>query len=145
MEGAMKKEKILVAVDGSEYSEKVLERAIALAKLFTAPLLLVHCHKRFPSVLGEPYFSEGIAMIIREAEKRVAPYLEMLRDSGVVGFEERLLEGPPGEAIANAAKIEGCDLIVMGSRGLSNLEGLIVGSVTHRVLHLAPCSVFVVK
>lgn len=141
----MKKEKILVAVDGSEYSEKVLERAIALAKLFTAPLLLVHCHKRFPSVLGEPYFSEGIAMIIREAEKRVAPYLEMLRDSGVVGFEERLLEGPPGEAIANAAKIEGCDLIVMGSRGLSNLEGLIVGSVTHRVLHLAPCSVFVVK
>jgi nucleotide-binding universal stress UspA family protein len=62
-----------------------------------------------------------------------------------VDFSERLLEGPPRQAVAEVASRESCDLIVIGSRGLSDLEGLFLGSVTHRVLRVAPCPVMVIR
>jgi len=140
----MKTDKILVAVDGSEYSERVVEVAMKYARHFGSRLVLVHCHRRFPKILGEPYRDKEIAGIIKEAEDLVKPYLNRfaLED---IAVETRLLEGPAGAAIANTAEIENCDMIIMGSRGLSNLASLIVGSVTNRVLQTAPCSVLVVR
>jgi nucleotide-binding universal stress UspA family protein len=49
------------------------------------------------------------------------------------------------EVIANVAEVEKCELIVMGSKGKSDLEGLILGSVTHKVLNIASSPVLVVK
>ncbi len=140
----MKRKKILVAVDGSGYSDKVLGKGIEYSQILDAEVVLVYCHKKFPAILGEPHRSKGIATILQDAEKLVEPYLQRMREAGV-DFEERLMEEPAGAMIPNVAKIEKCELIIMGSRGLSNLEGLIIGSVTHRVLHLATCSVLVVK
>ncbi|MCP4755050.1 MAG: universal stress protein [Proteobacteria bacterium] len=60
-----------------------------------------------------------------------------------MNFSERILEEPAGSVIPNVAEIEKSSMIVMGSRGLTDLEGLFLGSVTHRVLHLAPCPVLV--
>jgi len=48
-------------------------------------------------------------------------------------------------AIVDAADYERCDLIIMGSRGHSELEGLLLGSVTHRVLQMASCPVMVIR
>jgi nucleotide-binding universal stress UspA family protein len=62
-----------------------------------------------------------------------------------VDVEERLMEDPAGAVIPDIARIEKCELIIVGSRGLTNLEGLFLGSVTNRVLHTTPCSVLVVK
>ena len=62
-----------------------------------------------------------------------------------IPFEDRIMEEPAATRITEIAEIEKCDLIVMGSRGLSNLTSLIVGSVTHRVLQTAPCAVLVVR
>ncbi len=140
----MERKKFLVAIDGSEYSDRVMAKAIEYANTLDAEVVLVYCHRKFPTIRGEPHRSKGIATILQDAEKLVEPYLERLREEGV-SFEERLMEEPAGAMITNVAKIEKCDLIIMGSRGLSNLEGLIIGSVTHRVLHLATCSVLVVK
>lgn len=136
--------KILVAVDGSDFSNQVIEVAIKYAKLFGSRLLLVYCHHPFPKTLGEPYLDKEIATIIKEAEDLVKPYLNRFAAEGLLA-ETRLLEEPAGAAIASTAKIEKCELIIMGSRGLSNLAGLIVGSVTNRVLQTAPCSVLVVR
>ncbi len=140
----MGQKKILLAIDGSPHSNMVLEHAILYAKLLNATLILVHCHGKFPVNLGEPYRDNQIAGIIREGEKLVAPFIHRL-ESENIAVEDRLMEEPAGKMICEVAKIEKCDLIVMGSRGLSDLTNLIVGSVTTRVLQTAPCPVLVVR
>ncbi|TKB26889.1 universal stress protein [Desulfopila sp. IMCC35006] len=140
----MTQKKILVAVDGSEYSDKVLETGIDYAKLLQAKVILVHCHKKFPALLGEPMRNDAIYHILHNAEHLIAPYKKRLTEAEV-DFEERLMEQPAKAVIPDIARIEQCVLIIMGSRGLTNLEGLVLGSVTTRVLHTAPCSVLVVK
>ena len=140
----MSQKKILVAVDGSEYSDKVVETGIEYAKLLQAKVILVHCHKKFPALLGEPMRNDVIYHILHDAEQLIAPYKKRLSEAEV-DFEERLMEQPAKAMISDIAKIEQCSLIIMGSRGLTNLEGLVIGSVTTRVLHTTPCSVLVVK
>lgn len=143
-EQIMEKRRILVAVDGSSYSDKVLAKAIEYAGLLEAEVVFVHCHRKYPRLLGQPYRDQLISSIKDETLELVSSYVEELERAGVP-YIERLLEGPAGEVIAETAKTEKCELIVMGSRGLSNLQGLIIGSVTHRVLHTASCPVMVVK
>ncbi len=140
----MEKGKIIAAIDGSFHSSKVIEKAIEFAQLMGLEVLLVHCHKKFPTILGEPYREKAINDIVSSAEDTVKPFRKMLQNSEV-GFSERVLEGPAGSVIPEVATIEKCHMIVMGSRGLTDLEGLIIGSVTHRVLHLASCPVLVIK
>lgn len=140
----MDQKKILMAIDGSEHSSKVLEKTIEYAKLLDAGVILVLCHEKFPVNLGDPYREQHIASILRESEKLIEPFVQRLQSKNIP-VEERLMEEPAGKMIPEIAKIESCDLIVMGSRGLSNLTSLILGSVTHRVLQTAPCSVLVVR
>jgi nucleotide-binding universal stress UspA family protein len=140
----MNEKKILVAVDGSEHSGKVIETAIQYARLLSAKVVLVHCHKKFPTILGEPLRNEAIVTTLRKAEELIAPFTKRLREAEI-DAEERLMEDPAGAVIPDIARIEKCDLIIVGSRGLTNLEGLFLGSVTNRVLHTTPCSVLVVK
>ncbi len=140
----MTQKKIVVAVDGSKHSENVIDTAIEYASLLQAKVILVHCHKKFPTVLGEPLRNEAIAATLRKAEMVIAPFAKRLREAHI-DLEEHLLEEPAGVAIPEVAKIQQCVLIVLGSRGLTNLEGLLLGSVTNRVLHTTPCSVLVVK
>ncbi|KGO34900.1 MAG: universal stress protein [Desulfoprunum sp.] len=136
--------KILLAVDGSDHSAKVLETAIEYARLMGAMILFVYCHEKFPAILGEPYRNREIVKILDESEKVVTPFLQRLAVENIP-FEDRIMEEPAAKRITDIAEIEKCDLIVMGSRGLSNLASLVVGSVTHRVLQTAPCSVLVVR
>jgi len=140
----MEKHRILVAVDGSLHSDKVVKTAIEYAKLFSATVLLVHCHKKFPSVRGEPHISDAIARTIQDAEKLIQPFVERLKEAQI-DFDSRLMEEPAGAVISDIAAIQECDLVIMGSRGLTNLEGLLLGSVTNKVLQTTPCSVLVVK
>lgn len=140
----MELKKIMVAVDGSEYSMRAAKYATELAMLINAGLILIHCHKPFPVVLGEPYFQNAIDKILKKSNGLLDPYRKSLQNSGV-DFVDRILEGPAAHAICEAAEIEKADMIVMGSRGRNDLEGLLLGSCTHRVLKTAPCPVLVVR
>lgn len=135
---------ILVAIDCSSHSEKVVDKAIELSRLMKGKILLVHCHRRFTTIIGQPARDREIPLIKREAQQRIDPYLLSFREQNIP-VEQRLMEEPAASAITDIATIEDCDLIIMGSRGLTNLASLIVGSVTNRVLQTAPCSVLVVK
>jgi nucleotide-binding universal stress UspA family protein len=67
------------------------------------------------------------------------------REKGVKDIAIRIDDGDPARRIIECAKAEGADLIVLGSRGLGDLEGLFMGSVSHRVSQLAECSCVTVK
>ena len=140
----MQLKKILVPVDGSGYSMQAAEYALELAKLIDAEIFLVHCRKTLPSILGEPYYQTAVDDLMEKSNKLVEPYINLFQEAGIK-FTDRILEGPPTDIISEVAEIEKCDMIVMGSRGHTNLEGLFLGSVTHRILHTAPCPVLVVR
>ena len=135
---------ILLPVDGSEHSMRATSYAIKMANLMNARLRLLYCHRPFPVKLGEPYFQKAIDAIMAQADTLLAPFRSVHSEKGL-SFEELIMEGPAGEKICEIAKIEGCEMIIMGSRGRSNLKGLLLGSVAHRVLQQAPCPVLIVR
>lgn len=140
----MAEKTILAAIDGSDFSKKVLDKAIEYARLLEAGIVLVYCHRKFPKILGQPHRDHIISAIMDETELVVGPFKEKLDSSGLE-YVERFMEGPAGTMIPNVAAHEKCEMIVMGSRGRSDLEGLVLGSVAHKVLHLATCPVLIIK
>ena len=136
--------KILNPVDGSDHSLRSTRYAIGMAGLLNSQIILLHCHARFPVILAEPYFQQAINDIKAECETLVQPFESMLNNAGA-DYDIRILEGEPGSRIPEVARIEKIDLIVMGSRGVSDFTGLILGSVAHQVLHRADCPVFIAK
>ena len=140
----MKGSYILLPVDGSAHADQALGYAIDLVRELDGHILLLFCHRPFPKVIGEPYFQSIITRTLEDAQERLKPYCDKLLRAGT-RFEDRIMEGPAGKTIVHVAVIEKCDLIVMGTRGRSDLQGLLLGSVTHRVLQTAPCPVVVVR
>ena len=134
--------KILVPVDGSEHSGKALSLAKELASKFDSEVLVFHVREKSVGKGGswDVDLTEEEVDIAEEAA-------QVLVAEGVKAKSERqsALYGHAAQKIVRAADENGADMIVMGSRGLSDWRGLLVGSVTHKVLHMAPCPVVVVR
>ncbi len=75
----------------------------------------------------------------------LASVAAICKDQGVPKVEKRVEEGEPAKTILDAAKDTKADMIVMGNRGLSDLQGMLVGSVSHKVSHLAECTCVTVR
>ena len=135
---------IMLPVDGSEQAMRAAEHAAAMAITYKAKVLLVHCHHAFPHILGEPYFQEAVDKILDESDKLVEPFRNLLQKDQIE-LEEHILEEPARKVIPKLADEFSPDLIVMGSRGLNDLEGLVLGSVAHQVLHQVDCPVLIIK
>lgn len=140
--------KILVPVDFSEHSGQALDTAIELAKAFEGSTLhILHCYQIQP-VGVSPYgivMPESFDREIREAASR---QLEKWREKGAaagVTTEAHLSSMFPSLAIAETASQIGADLIVMGTRGLSGIKHVLLGSVAERTLRAASCPVLTVK
>ena len=134
--------KILLAVDGSEAANKAASTAASLARLTGAQVLLFTC---FPVLEDGTFIEVGDEVPLRDqAEKFFEVSRGLLAGAGVT-FSAKHSTGDPDREIVALAEAEGCDLIVMGSRGLSKVMGLILGSVTKSVVQAAHCSVYVVR
>jgi nucleotide-binding universal stress UspA family protein len=138
---------ILVPVDFSTHSRSALEYAIGLAKTFGAKVHLVHAY-HLPIQVATP---EQIAMptdlwaAIRDAAaRRLDKSAELVTAAGL-SVETHLTEGNPSSAVVELATKLGADLIVMGTRGLSGLKHVLLGSVAERTVRLAPCPVLTLK
>jgi nucleotide-binding universal stress UspA family protein len=136
--------KILVAYDGSPHSDRALDTALALAKYTQSELVLVHAHDKIPSYLGDPNFQQAVNRAVIAGRELLDTAAKRARAAGVQVMTN-VLEGPPAEAILRVAEAEHCDLIVMGSRGLGQLKGLLLGSVSERVLQHAAIPVMIVR
>lgn len=135
--------RIIVAVDGSEHSYRALDYAKALAEQFESTIWLIHAFPHTSDLLGYDEYEALIARresagqdIIDEARRRLG--------QTSVDVSEELLEGPEAEAILNVAEARQADLIIMGTRGLSSLQGLLLGSVSHKIIHHASCPVMTI-
>ena len=141
---AMRFRKILVPIDDSEHSKHAFRAALGLVETQGAHVALLHCFGHIPMLIGGDSRAALVQAYVLEAEKLLRPYAKQLRD---MGQEPALIikEGQPGDVIVSEAKNGAYDLIVMGSRGLSDLGGMLLGSVAHRVLHAAHCPVLLTR
>ncbi|MCP5075006.1 MAG: universal stress protein [Rhodobacteraceae bacterium] len=144
--------KILIAVDGSNHSLKSVQYGAEVAKGVGAELLLYHVVKpyRLPESLKEFAKAEHMAtidadLLNRGAQHLLASSLEVARKAGVKDVKIETEEGPIARSIVGRAKSFKADLIVIGSRGMGDLEGMLRGGVSNRVETLAKCPVMVVK
>jgi nucleotide-binding universal stress UspA family protein len=153
-------EKVLVALDGSEHSERALETAIQIAKKFRAKMTLLHVYSvTVPAIIapepttltpaGVPVVTSAEVAKMVEAARMVGNRVlidgEQKAKSANVKVETVLREGNTVQEIVALAKEGEFDLIVMGARGISRIRELLMGSVSEGVIKNAHCPVLVVK
>ena len=137
-------EKILVAVDHSEVTPRVLEAARGLAALSQGEVWVVHLRER--EMMGKT----GLMTSSESAEAAgadVTSTVEGLTKAGIKahGVVRDALYGHAAREIVSEAADLGADVIVMGSRGRGDLAGLVLGSTAHKVIHLADRQVLVIR
>jgi nucleotide-binding universal stress UspA family protein len=143
----IKIETILVPVDFSSHSQKALETAIALAKTFNAQIHILHAYHLNVSAAAP----DGIVVpqafwdSVRDAAARKLEKSVQSATAEGVQAESHLTADTPSAAIGRIAAQIGADLIVMGTRGLTGLKHILLGSVAERTVRTAPCPVMTVR
>lgn len=146
---------LLVPVDGSDHANRAIDIAADLAKHYGAKLTLIHVLTRVGDyrvpeelkaferiehmrVTTHDLIEAGGREILQNAEKRA-------REKGATDCTCVLETGDPARLIEHTAENQGVDLIVMGRRGLGDLAGLLLGSVSHKVAQAVDCCCLTVK
>ncbi len=135
---------ILVGVDGSPSAREALRVAASLARLAGGSVAAVHVVvPPEPASFGSPLAALRADEAARHTGEEILA--EAHRLAGDVLVARELHSGPPADTLCRRAAELGADLVVVGSRGLSRLERLLLGSVSAAVAAQAPCSVLVVR
>lgn len=141
---------ILIAIDGSAHSRRAMELGCDLAKKYGASIHFLHVTQS--PVRDEEFAFGGAARAVRvamfapkEELDRAAKHLmdaatEYASQHGCRQVTTEIASGGPARRILKTAEDIDADLIVMGSRGLGDVSGIMKGSVSHKVNHLARCS-----
>ena len=148
--------KILTAIDGSEHGWKALDLAADLARQRGAQLIVLHVvpFEPIPDALRAFAKAENLPVEEEVARFRQARTLgdhltraaeARAREHGVTEVVGRTEEGRPAAQILEISEREEVDMIVMGSRGLSDARAVFLGSVSHKVASHAPCTCITVK
>lgn len=144
--------KILCCVDGSRHGLDAAKAAAELARRFDGSLTLLTVAKelkltpevkrylQIEHISGEPQYviDEFTQQIIDQAK-------EAAKAAGITALKTVVRSGHPARTIIEYARDRDFDCIVIGSRGMGDLEGVLLGSVSHKVTTLAPCTVVTVK
>lgn len=138
-------ENILLATDGSSPAKHAAEFAASLALRFRAKVTVLHAYMPVPAYLGEPNSNQVFFESLNGAKALAEDIASRLHDMGVYQVETEVIEGPAVNAILGVAETRKPDMIVIGARGLSTWQGLLMGSVSLSVTQRAECPVLVVK
>lgn len=140
--------KLLVPVDGSDNSLRAVRHAVALAKMAgDTSLHLVHIHEE-PMLYGEiavyvsPAKMKGLQRAHSEA---ILAFAERLVRRSGLPYSKAVLTGPIPQTIALQARKLGCDAIVMGTKGMTAIANLLMGSTAMKVVHLSRLPVTLIK
>lgn len=144
---------ILVPIDGSDHSLKALDYALEFANRFSSNIHIIITYsltaetsnliqRVIPRPMADSYqreVKERNEQILTDAvqhAKSVHPHLTIA---------QTLIQGRPADKIVEIASTRNIDLIIMGSRGIGGIKGVLLGSVADRVADHAPCPVMIVK
>jgi nucleotide-binding universal stress UspA family protein len=148
--------RILAPIDGSQHAWKALDLAADMAQQHGAQLIVLHVVRFEPLPDALRAFAQAERVSVEEEEGRYR-YARSLgdqltraaearaRDNGARDVVARTLDGAPAEQILGLAGSEGVDMIVMGSRRLSDAKAFFLGSVSHQVANHATCTCVTVK
>lgn len=136
-------EKILVATDGSDTAAAAVEHAADLARMAASKeVVVIHvCPACTLELDPDSKNRETASKIVNEAAEAVA-------SEGVQVRTILEMDYPPeevGDALLDIIRDEKADLLILGSRGLSEFKGILLGSISHKVLQRAECPVLVIK
>ena len=139
---------IIAATDGSEGAERAVSVAADLAKAVDAKLLLVNVGQSGLSqkqlrTIGRLQLTEGDALE-GISDRILAKANALARARGAAKVETMSSAGDPAEALIKVAKDVHADAVVVGRRGLGQLKGLLLGSVSQKLASLAPCMAIIV-
>lgn len=138
--------KLLVAYDGSDLSNKALDKALNYCRENNASLEVLHVINFQNFVIGEAMVAFPVPLqkeIQDNAEKLIAKAEELLE--GLPGSQAVLRQGSPAPAILEHAEENRCDLIVIGSRGFGGFRSFMLGSVSNHVVQNSEIPVLVIK
>jgi nucleotide-binding universal stress UspA family protein len=142
--------KVLIAVDGSTHAKRAVAYGAKIAAQNEAEVVLFHVMRhlggdRIPEGLEEFEHAEHIrvteADLLRSvAEAVVSEARDLAGAQGATDVQTVIQDGDPATRILDYCKAHEVDLIVMGHRGLGGLASLLIGSVSQKVSHAAPCA-----
>ncbi len=138
-------QRIIIPVDGSDYSKKAAKIGSFIARRTETPLILFHV-KEIPATAvppGEVTYAPNLSETLDEHGKNLLKEIKDICDCEDLDIQTELVEGIPHNEIVDFATKK--DLIIMGSKGHSAIERIFIGSTSENVLHHSDSSVMIVR
>jgi len=135
--------KILVPLDGSKYSEKALQRACEIVRVFDSKIILLYVVEK--SLLVNLLDRKEYQEILRKfGNKTLKKGNNVLLKKGITG-KILLKEGNIVSEIEKVVKKEKCDLLIVGNKGLGSVTRFLLGSVSNKLAQSSSCSLLIIK
>ena len=139
--------RIIIPIDGSDIAKKAAKKAIFLAKSTDTKIMVMYVLDT-PDLPGFYDFSDEttyaqVHQLLKDKGESHLKEIEKLGKKMGVNISKKIVDGHPAEEIIGEAKKN--DLIVIGSKGITSLKGILLGSVAENVAHHALCPVMIVK
>lgn len=138
-------ERIVVPVDGSKLSKKSAQIGCFLANMMNKKIIFIHVVELPATALphGEATYVTNLTDTLKENGEAILKEIKKLCSYNNINIETKMIEGIPHNEIIDYANEK--DLIIMGSKGHSTFERVLVGSVSEKVLHHSDSSVMIVR
>src|SRR5699024_3854386 len=136
--------KIAVAIDGSDYAFRAAEHAVTLAKNFPTSEIMISFVKDYSKAKDEYLTAQSVESMELKREQKIQPIIELANKSDIE-TDTVILSGKPSYEIIQYVDNNEVDHLISGSSGLNTLQGMILGSVSHKVMKHVECPVTIVK
>jgi len=142
-------EQILVPIDFSDITDKIIALAVEQATAFNATIHLLHVQAPF---VDTSLHNMESSLVYKDSSPETRKYdqehldeaAEKIKSRGI-STETTLVDGNPSDEILSYCEANNCDILIIGSHGHGALHHIILGGVSEKVLHKSPCPVMVVR